>query len=83
MRVDGDLAGAAPVAVDRGAHVLSGHDAADLLLRRHVLPATSLSQRVKREGGVTIHLRARGELVSPAQIEILEVVSKRVRMIYP
>lgn len=32
VRIDGDLAGASSVAVDGGAHVLSRHDGADLLL---------------------------------------------------
>lgn len=52
------------MAVNSGAHVLPGHNGADLLLRWDVLPGSSLPQRVEGEGGVTIHLRTREELSS-------------------
>ena len=58
------------MAVDRGAHVLPGHDGSDLLLRRDVLPTASLPQGVQGEGGVTIHLRSGEELSRPAGREI-------------
>lgn len=54
--VDGDFAGPPSVTVNRGAHVLPGHDGTDLLLRRDVLSGSSFPQRVEGEGGVTIHL---------------------------
>lgn len=64
------------MAVNGGAHVLSGHDAADLLLRRHVLSGSSIPQRVSGEGSITIHLRAGKQLASPAESN-LEMVSVR------
>lgn len=72
VRVDGDLAGASSVAVHGGAHVLSCHDGADLLLRRDVLPGSRPPQGVEGEGGVAIHLRAGRELSSPAEGEICQ-----------
>lgn len=70
VRIDGDLAGASSVAVNGGAHVLPGHDGADLLLRWDILPGSSLPQGVEGEGGVTIHLRTGEELSSPAESEL-------------
>lgn len=67
MRVDGDLAGSSSVTVNGGAHVLPGHDGADLLLGRDVLSGSSLPQGVEGEGGVAIHLRAGEQLASPAE----------------
>ena len=58
------------MAVNRGAHVLPGHDGADLLLRRDVLSGSGLPQGVEGEGGVPIHLRAGEELTSPAEREV-------------
>lgn len=66
--VNGDLAGASSVAVNRGAHVLPGHDGADLLLRRDVLPGSGLLQGVQGEGGVAVHLRAGQQLPGPAEV---------------
>lgn len=73
VRVDGDLAGSSSMTVNRGAHLLPGHDGADLLLRRHVLPGSGLPQGVQGEGGVAIHLRAGVELSGPAWREGEEV----------
>lgn len=71
MRVDGDLAGASSVAVHGGAHVLTSHNGPNLLLRRDVLPGSSLPQRVESEGGVALHLCAGEELSSPVERVIL------------
>lgn len=73
VRVDGDLAGSSSVTVNRGAHLLPGHDGADLLLRRHVLPGSGLPQGVQGEGGVAVHLRAGVELSGPAWREGEEI----------
>ena len=49
--VDGDLAGAPTVAVDRGGHLLSGEEGDDLFLGRNILSALGLLQRLADEMG--------------------------------
>ena len=51
MGVDGDLAGAPTVAVDRGGHLLSGEEGDDLFLGRNILSALGLLQRLADEMG--------------------------------
>lgn len=55
------------MAVNGGAHVLPGHNGPDFFLRWDILPGSSLPQRVKGEGSISIQLRAGEELSSPVE----------------
>lgn len=63
--VDGDLAGAAAVAVHRGGHLLPADDGPDLLLGRDKLSGLSPLQGLVGESRVLLHLRPGEEIPSP------------------
>lgn len=67
VRVDGDLAGASTVAVDRGGHFLPGEKSHDFLLRRDKLSGLGPLQRLADEMGKHFDLRAGEKLSDPGK----------------
>lgn len=67
VRVNGDLAGASSVAVDRGSHFLPGEKCNDFLLRRNKLSGLGPFQRLADEMGKHFDLCAGEKLSDPGK----------------
>lgn len=67
VRVNGDLAGASSMAVDRGGHFLPGEKSHDFLLRWDKLSGLGPLQRLADEMGKHFDLRAGEKLSDPGK----------------